>query len=173
MVESDRLDARLRRIAHGLAALGVGVLLVQAFSIVLDAAARWLIATPLYGMEDVNTLLIGVTVASFLPALFMERGNVTIDILGRSLGPAAGARLDAFGQALAFVFIAGLAWQYGDYAADLDTRHSVILELPKRPAAWAATGFIALAAGFQAIVVAVSFARLRSSARKAGDERGL
>lgn len=171
MAEIDRLDVRLRRLAHVIAAIGVGVLLMQAFAIVLDAASRWLFATPLYGMEDVNSLLIGVTVASFLPALFMERGNVTIDILGRSLGVAARARFDAFGQLLAFVFIAGLAWQYGDYAADLDGRHSVILELPKRPAAWGAAVFIAVAALFQAVVVFATAARLRPPARTASEER--
>jgi len=171
MADIARLDARLRRMAHALAALGVGVLLAQAFSIVLDAASRWLFATPLHGMEDVNALLIGVTVASFLPALFMERGNVTIDILGRSLSPVARARLDLFGQLLAFVFIAGLAWQYGDYAAALDARHSVILELPKRPAAWAATAFIAIAAVFQAVVVVATAAGCRPSSDAASAER--
>jgi len=170
MAEIERLDARLRGIARGLAALGVGVLLIQAFAIVLDATARWLIATPLYGMEDVNALLIGVTVSSFLPALFMERGNVTIDILGRSLGDAARARLELLGQLLAFVFITVLAWQYGDYAADLDARHSVILELPKRPAAWAAAVFIAIAAVFQAVVVVATAAKLGRGRNRTGRE---
>lgn len=172
MAEIDRLHARLRRLAQAIAAIGVGVLLLQAFAIVLDAASRWLFSTPLYGMEDVNTLLIGATVTSFLPALFMERGNVTIDILGRSLSPYARTLLDLFGQLLAFVFIAGLAWQYADYATDLDARHSVILELPKRPAAWASAALIALAAVLQAVVVAVSFARLKDSTASGVEEGG-
>jgi len=160
--ETERVEPALRRVAHAIAGTGVAVLLLQAASIVLDAAARWLLATPLYGMEDVNGLLIPITVASFLPALFLEGGNVTIDLLGRSLGPRLSARLDLFGQAAALLFIAGLAWQYGAYAADLGPHHSVILELPKAPAAWAVTAFLAVTAGVQLAVVAASAARLRA-----------
>lgn len=148
----DRVDAGLRRAASRLAGLGVALLLVQAFAIVLDALTRWLFSTPIHGMEDVNGLLIAVTVVSFLPALFMERGNVTITLLGRALGPRAARFLDAFGQVLAFVFIALVAWQYGDYAANLNDWHTVIIELPKAPAAWAATLLLCLTAALQAFV---------------------
>jgi len=154
----DGIESTLRRFARAVAAVGVAVLLLQAVSIVLDAGARWLLDTPLRGMEDVNSLVIGVTVASFLPALFMERGNITITLLGRALGPRVSAWFDVFGQILAFVFIGLLAWQYGDYAAELGARHSVILELPKKPAAWAATLLIGLAALMQLAVVAVKTA---------------
>ena len=39
-----------RRVAHGLAVIGVVVLLLQAASIVLDAGARWLLDTPIRGL---------------------------------------------------------------------------------------------------------------------------
>jgi len=148
-----RLEAGLRRLARVVAGIGVAVLLLQAATIVLDAGARWLLGAPLHGMEDVNSLVIGATIASFLPALFMERGNITIMLLGRALGPRASAWLDLFGQVLALAFILLLAWQYIDYAADLGPRHSVILKLPKQPAAWAAALLVALAGVMQLAVV--------------------
>lgn len=161
-------EAGLRRAAHAIAGTGVAVLLLQAGAIVLDAGARWLAGKPLYGMEDVNGLLIAVTVASFLPALFLERGNVTIDLLGRQLRPRAARALDLFGQIAALVFILGLAWQYGAYAAALGPRHTVILELPKAPAAWAVTGLLVLTVLMQLAVVASGVARLRAARTGAG-----
>lgn len=155
----ERLDRHLRKIGHILAAIGATLLLLQASSIVLDATVRWLFNRPLHGMEDVNSIVIAVTVSCFLPALFMERGNVTITLLGRMLGPRLSAWLDMFGQTLALAFIAIVAWQYGTYAADLTGHHTIIIELPKQPSAWVATGFISLAALLQCMVVLVTAVR--------------
>jgi len=153
------MDRRLRHAAHLFAAGGVAVLLLQAFSIVLDATVRWLFDRPLHGMDDANSIVIAITITSFLPALFMDRGNVTITLLGRMLGPRISAWMDVFGQTLALAFIAIVAWQYGAYAVDLHGQHTVIIELPKKPAAWLAAGSISLTALLQCMVVFVTVAR--------------
>lgn len=168
----ETLDAGLRRATATLAGIGVALLLVQAFAIVIDALARWLFSMPIHGMEDVNGLLIAVTVVSFLPALFMERGNVTITLLGRMVGPRISRLLDAFGQVLAFVFIALVAWQYGEYAATLNGWHTVIIELPKAPAAWAATALLCLAALVQAFVALYSLLRAAQPDARLADGGG-
>jgi TRAP-type C4-dicarboxylate transport system permease small subunit len=147
-----RIDGRLRRAAHLLAIAGVVVLLLQAASIVADAMARWLLNTPIPGTEDLNIVVIGVTVASFMPALFIERANITVNLLGHAMGARTSARLDAFGHVLALVFIALLTWQYFEYARALGPTHTVIIELPKRPAAFMVTALLAFTTLLQVLV---------------------
>ena len=88
-----------------------------------------------------------------MPALFMERGNITVSLLGRALGRRAWHWLDIFGQTLALIFIGAVALGYGRYAADLEGRHTVIIALELEPAAWAATALLGLAALAQILVI--------------------
>lgn len=158
-------ESKLAGATRMLATAGVALLLVQAFAIVVDALARAVAGAPIHGLDDLNRLLIPVTVTSLLPSLFAGRGNISVDLLGRALGERAGARLEVFGQSLALVFIAVLAWHYGLWAAALGERHTVIVEWPLAPAAWIATGFLALTVLVQAAVVVGRLAALRGRAR--------
>jgi TRAP-type C4-dicarboxylate transport system permease small subunit len=158
--EAAGLEGRLRRAARLLATAGVVVLLAQAASIVADAFSRWLFNTPIPGMEDVNIVMIAVTVASFMPALFIERANITVNLIGRAAGQRVSVWLDAFGHLLAFVFIVLLAWQYLLYAIDLGPTYTVILELPKRPGAMIVSALLAVSAVFQGVVLAVVVSRI-------------
>ncbi len=158
--EAGALDGALRRAARLLATVGVIVLLAQSASIVADAFSRWLFNTPIPGMEDVNIVMIAVTVASFMPALFIERANITVNLVGRAAGPRVSAWLDAFGHLLAFVFIVLLAWQYLLYAVDLGPTYTVILELPKRPGALIVSALLGVSAVFQGVVLAVAVSRM-------------
>lgn len=146
-------DAALARFAQGLAVIGVAALLAQACGIVIDALLRSVFGSPIHGLEDINLLLIPVTVASFLPVLVLARGHVRVDLLGRRLSRGAARRLDLFGHLGAFVFLLLLAYGYFDHARALGTQHTVIIELPLRPAAFAAAVFIALAALFEGVVL--------------------
>ncbi|GEQ98896.1 hypothetical protein JCM17844_25330 [Iodidimonas gelatinilytica] len=137
-----RLEKRVYHMAKGLAVVGLVLLLVQGVSITIDALARWVLSTPVHGLEDANGLLIAVTLSCFLPLLMARRGNITIGFIGRAMGQKAHLWLDAFGQTLTTAFFAVLVWHYGLYALDLGTQHTVIVELPKRPAALMATGLL-------------------------------
>jgi TRAP-type C4-dicarboxylate transport system permease small subunit len=145
--------SRLRLWARRLAVCGVVVLVLQACSIVVDAFSRWLFNTPVPGMEDVNGVIIAVTISSFMPVLFMDRANVAVTLLGRALGPRPSSWLDAFGHVCAFGFIVLLAWQYLDYAIDLQETHTLILRLPRRPMALLAGLLLVITAALQLLVM--------------------
>jgi TRAP-type C4-dicarboxylate transport system permease small subunit len=169
-----RIDGRLRHAAHLLAIAGVVVLLLQAASIVADAMTRWLLNTPITGTEDVNIVVIGITVASFMPALFIERANITVNLLGHAMGAKVSARLDAFGHVLALIFIALLSWQYFAYAIALGPTHTVIIELPKQPAAFVVAVLLAVTTVLQLLVVVQALRDAVSggqAAARAGTER--
>lgn len=148
----DQADRALRRATRGLAVVGVTALLLQAGGIVLDALLRSVFGAPIHGLEDINLLLIPITVSSFLPVLVMERGNITVDLLGRALNKTMARLFGIFGHLLAFGFLLLLALYYGFYAFDLGGQHTVIVEIPTRPGALIATGFLALAALLQGFV---------------------
>lgn len=165
------IDRTLRRAASSLAAVGVGVLLLQGASIVIEALARWLFDMPLHGLEDANLILLPVTIASFMPALFLERGNVAIDLLGLTLGPRTSAWLTVFGQTGALIFVALIAREYAIYASMLENRHTVIVELPKQPTAWIAAGIFVATVVLQAFVVARSAVYAAAGAPPGGGQR--
>ncbi len=153
IVDATPFEAGLRRAARMLAVAGVVVLLAQSASIVADALSRWLFNSPIPGMEDINIVLIAVTVATFMPALFIERGNITVNLLGHAAGTRVSTWLDAFGHLLAFLFIVLLAWQYFLYAVDLGPTYTVILELPKQPGALVVSLLLAASALLQGMVL--------------------
>lgn len=160
-----RAEGRLVESTRRLATLGVALLLAQAFAIVVDALSRALLGAPIHGLDDLNRLLIPVTVTTFLPSLFAGRGNIAVDLLGRAFGARASARFEVFGQTMALVFIAVIAWHHGVYAAGLDGRHTVILAWPLAPTAWIATALMALTVAVQAAVVLETLGMLRREAR--------
>ncbi len=94
-------------------------LLAIAIGTSADVLGRWLFGAPIRGYNDFAALGIAVTCAAFFPALIARRGNLTIDLVGRALGPRASRFLDAFGAFITFVFFAAMAWQYVRYALEM------------------------------------------------------
>ena len=160
------LERRLDRLTCGLALFGAAVLLAYAGAVVVDALLRWLLGLSLLGLSDIGTLVLPPSLASFLPALFWQRGNIGVSLVGRALGDRSAVGLDLFGDAAALLFLLLLCAGYGAYARDLDGRHSVILEWPLAPTAWAATAILALAVAVQAVAL---HARLRRVAAPGAD----
>ncbi len=161
--EKSPLERRLDRLTRGLALFGAGVLLAYAGAVVVDALLRWIPGVSLLGLSDIGTLVLPPSLASFLPALFWQRGNIGVSLVGRALGGRSAAGLDLFGDAAALLFLLLLCAGYAAYARDLDGRHSVILEWPLAPTAWAATAILILAAIVQAVAL---LARLRHGVRR-------
>ncbi|WP_281301038.1 MULTISPECIES: TRAP transporter small permease subunit [unclassified Iodidimonas] len=130
--------------ADGLAIIGLVLLLVQGFAITADALSRWLLRAPIHGLEDLNGLLIAVTLTCFMPLLMARRGNITIRLLGQSLSPTFALWLDAFGQIMLTGFVFVVTWHYGLYALDLGVQYSPIVEIPRQPSAFMATGLLGI-----------------------------
>ena len=94
-------------------------LLAIAIGTLADVLGRFLFGAPIRGYNDFAALGIAVTCAAFFPALIARRGNLTIDLVGRALGPRASRVLDAFGAVVTFVFFTAMAWQYVRYALEM------------------------------------------------------
>lgn len=135
------LEARVKKWTRGIAMLGLICLLIQAIAIVTDVAMRWLFNSPLFGMEDINGMLITVIIASFFPALLIERGNVTINFLGMFLGSAKAEWLNAFGQFVTLLFFIVATWQMALYCLFVAPQTTLILELPVMPV-WLLTALL-------------------------------
>ena len=156
------LERWLDRLTRGLAALGTGLLLAYAGAVVADALLRWLIGMSLLGLSDIGALLLPVSLASFLPALFWQRGNIGVSLVGRALGGRSAIGLEFFGDAAALLFLLLVCAGYAAYALDLDGRHSVVLEWPLAPGAWAATAVLAFAAVVQGAALLLRRRRSRA-----------
>jgi TRAP-type C4-dicarboxylate transport system permease small subunit len=149
------LKQRARQLTQGIALIGLCCLLLQATAIVIDVLLRWIFNSPLFGMEDINQLLLAVILASFFPALLIEGSNITIDFLGRSLGSKVAAWLDVFGQLITLLLFIIVSWQLAVYASEVKTQTTLILQLPVAPSWWLATSLITLCIPVQAIVASV------------------
>ena len=149
------LDKLARDLSQAIALVGLTCLLIQATAIVIDVVLRWIFNSPFFGMEDINQLLIAVILASFFPALLIENKNITIDFLGRTLGPRISNWLDVFGHSVTLLLFVVVAWQLAIYANEVRSQTTLILQLPVAPAWWLTTGLIALCIPVQIVVVAV------------------
>lgn len=94
-------------------------LLAIALGTLADVLGRWLLGAPIRGYHDFAALAIAVACAAFFPALIARRGNLTITLVGRALGPRTGRVLDGFGAVVTFLFFAAMGWQYVRYAAEM------------------------------------------------------
>ena len=148
-------DKLARKIAEAIALAGLTCLLIQAAVIVIDVLLRWLFNSPIFGMEDINQILLAAILASFFPALLIERQNITIDFLGRALGPRVSSWFDVFGHTITLLLFVIVAWQLAVYAIEVRTQTTLILRIPVSPGWWLTTGLMALCVPVQIIVVAV------------------
>lgn len=115
----SRLARLTRDLARGLARAAVLGLLVLAVGTTIDVVMRYAFARPIPGFGDVTALGGAVLLAACMPWVVASRSNIVIDLLGRAAGRRTRRRLDAFGEVLAFVFFAVLAWQYVGFALDM------------------------------------------------------
>ncbi|MFT5118840.1 MAG: TRAP-type C4-dicarboxylate transport system permease small subunit [Kiritimatiellia bacterium] len=149
------LEDKARKLSQTIALFGLVCLLIQASAIFIDVLLRWLFNSPLFGMEDINQLLLAVILASFFPALLVDSKNVTIDFLGRSLGPKIAAWLDVFGHVITLLLFTIVSWQLAVFSAEVHKQTTLILQLPVSPSWWLATSLITLCIPIQMVVTAL------------------
>lgn len=144
-----------QRLSHAIALVGLTLLLLQATAIVIDVMLRWVFNSPFFGMEDINKLLLAIILASFFPVLLIDSKNITINFLGRALGPRVSIWFDVFGQLVTLLLFVIVTWQLAVYASEIRSQTTLILQLPVAPAWWLTTGLIALCVPVQLVVVAM------------------
>lgn len=148
---------RMRRRLRLATALLSGFLLVGLMSVTLvDVVGRYLFNAPLPGASEYTELLLLATVYTGLPAICLDDGHITVDLLTGALTGIA-ATIQLF---LARAFVAGalalIAWQLWAYAdrIGLYDETTVFLRLPFSPVARA----MAVLAGVSAAITALAMA---------------
>jgi len=129
----EALEHHMQRTATLTARIAIGLLLFQALLIMADGLSRWWFATPIHGLEDVTSLIIGVIVASFFPAILIDRRNIRVPIVGRFFGDHVSKILDVFGHFVLLLFVSCIAWQFALYALAVRHQTTLILRLPVAP----------------------------------------
>jgi TRAP-type C4-dicarboxylate transport system permease small subunit len=101
----------LRLAATAFAGLGGVVLCAMVLLVVASVIGRAIFAMPVPGDFEIVAVGTAVSIFLFLPYAYVERGNVTVDILADHLPAAAKRFLDVVAAAL-FAFVAGVfAWR--------------------------------------------------------------
>lgn len=101
----------LRRIATLYALAGGAVLCAMVLLVVASVIGRAMFAMPVPGDFEIVAIGTGVSIFLFLPYCYVERGNVTVDILADHLPPAAKRVLDVVAAAVFGCIAALFAWR--------------------------------------------------------------
>lgn len=162
----DTIENRLSHVSRVSGIVGIGGLLSVAVLTVADILARWLLGTPLAGVDDVTKLAIIVVISACFSAGLFERRQIQIRFLGSLLGRRGAATLDAFAALATTLVFVLITWQMAVYADEV-TRSgetTFLLRIPVGPIWWTATVFFALCVPLQAVVALSDISRIVSGA---------
>lgn len=158
MSEPSRLFALAEASARFAAVLGAGSLLLLSFAITINILMRWLFAAPIHAVEDVSYLIIATAIAAAAPLCFLRKGNISVDVLGRSLRliwRATYRLLDTFSSLATLIVVGLMTWQLALFAAENTSAGATtaVAGWITGPWWWVVAAFFALATATQAVVL--------------------
>lgn len=141
---------------RALSVLGLCALMGLAMLTLADGLARWLLNSPIEGVRDVGALALAVAIASCLPAGMLERGNITIRLVGTFAGRRAGQLFDVFASIAVAVVLALMAYEFFLHAWKLARANETtwILKIPTAPFWYGVDAILWCAVLVQLIVLA-------------------
>ncbi|MFD1795210.1 TRAP transporter small permease [Paracoccus aurantiacus] len=151
--------ADLRQRVGTATAIILGVMLLALTCItVMDVTGRYLLNAPLPGGAELTELLVMAVIFAGLPALSLDDGHVTADLLSHQLGPT-GRAVQLFAAracaVVALVLIAKQMWEHGARLTGYG-QTTVYLHIPVGPVVQAASVVCAVSA---VIVAALAVTR--------------
>ena len=149
------LEGAARKLARGLAAVGLGVLLVFAATTIADGLLRFFFAAPIDAVRDLGGLVAAFAVACCIPLAIIERSSITIRFVTSFIGLRAGRVADVAAAVLVEVVLGLMAWRFVLFArqAVLDGNSTWMLRIPTAPVWGAVAAMIVVAALMQLLVV--------------------
>lgn len=151
---SERIAMRARRWLRLATAVLCGAFLVALTLVtVADVIGRYLLSSPLPGAAEYTEILLMAIVFMGLPAVCLDDGHISVDLLTASLrGMAAKVQLN-LGRLLVSVVLGLVSWQLWKHGAQLESYNevTVYLRAPLGPFARAT----AVIAGISAIITFV------------------
>ena len=150
-----RIDAAARGLARGLAAIGLGALLIFAATTIADGLLRFFFASPIDAVRDLGGLVAAFAVACCIPLAIIERSSITIRFVTSFVDPRAGCVADIAAAALVEIVLVLMAWRFVLYArqAALDGNSTWMLRIPTAPVWAAVAAMIIVAAAMQLLVL--------------------
>ncbi|XWN33492.1 MAG: TRAP transporter small permease subunit [Devosia sp.] len=168
----------MQRLASSLALaaafIGLACLLALSCAILADALSRSFASAPIFGLSDLVELTAPVIVASCFPMAILNRQNIAIRFLGRTLPRGMGQSTEAFGQAVMLLILVGITIEMARYTAGLVEfqQHTWLLRVPVWPSWTLATALLASCIPIQLSVLRKVMAAVRRGEgfRSAEDE---
>ena len=154
-----RADA-LRQTLRKATALLTGVLLLALTAVTLaDVLGRYFLASPLPGASELTELLVMAIVFAGLPAICLDDGHITVDLVTSRLRGRLAVAQTMFGRLAVALMLPLVAWQLWEHGARLGTwgETTIYLHIPLAPVARAAAVLCGAAA---LIVLALALLRL-------------
>lgn len=108
----------MARLAAGLAGLAVAGLLGLAMLTTADVLLRFLFGSPIRGLTDITALAAALLLSGCLPHVVASQSNITVRLVGRTLGPLGFRVLEVFGALVITLAFAVMAWQCAAFAFD-------------------------------------------------------
>ena len=157
MEQAERVARTIGRI---IAVAGLALLLALAVATIADGVLRYLFASPIDAVRDIGGMVAAVAVASCIPLLLLERGNITIRLIGTFVGPRAGRIVDIAAALLIELILLGMGWQFARFATQASVGGSAtwMLHVPIAPFWWVVDGVFWVAVAMQGLVTIQYFA---------------
>jgi len=131
--------------ARAVSLIGLAGLLILAGMIVVEVLLRWLFDFPILGIPDASSLIVTVAVASCFPLVFAQNRNVTVRLVGNSLGRRVFSILEAFGSMVALIIFCAFTWHLWRYAGKVAASHETTLVVSWAIAPWYRVATVLLA----------------------------
>ena len=149
------IETAARKLARGLAAIGLGALLVFAATTIADGLLRFFLASPIDAVRDLGGLVAAFAVACCIPLAIIDRSSITIRFVTSFIGPRAGHAADAVAALLVELVLVLMTWRFVLFArqAALDGNSTWMLRIPTAPVWAAVAAMIGIAALLQLLVL--------------------
>lgn len=149
--QTDRLDAILQGLARRVASLAVASVLLIAFANVLDIVLRNWLSTSLYGLNEINALLVAIAVSTCLPYGLQTGSALVIRVLEHNANPPAQLVYRLTSTLLSVVFFGLLAWRVWDVAETMARtgQTTIMTNIAKAPFFYGVSIALGLAAALQ------------------------
>lgn len=142
------------KLSERFAFIAVLSIMVVAVSNVIDIVLRNVFATSIYGLNEVNVLVIAVAVTACMPYGLIRGSSLAIDMLKNRLAPVGQMYLMTLADIAVLVFFGVLAWRLGVVAEHMQTtgQTTVLSDIPKAPFYWCMAIALSIATLVQIIV---------------------
>lgn len=157
---AGRHAGALRHVFRRITAVVTGILLLSLTGVTLvDVMGRYFLSSPLPGASEITELLVMAIVFAGLPAICLDDGHITVDLLTSKLKGRADLAQTFLARIVVAVMLAIVAWQMWEHGVRIGSYGSTTtyLRIPLEPVAKAGS----ILAGFSsAIVLMLALMRL-------------